>query len=117
MEENMVMEPENIIKTEETAPEEGVYIHKLSRPLEVFGKEYKEIRLNFAGLTGDDCLSIDRELSNEGEMVYLRVVHPVFLLKVCVKASGIGEDILRMLPIMDYVAITDRAKRFFMNAA
>lgn len=95
----------------------GVYIHKLSKPLQAYGTEYREIRLNFAGLTGEDCLKIDRELVHEGEIVYMRAVHPVFLLKACVKASGIGDDVLQMLPIKDYAAIMDQAKRFFMNVA
>ena len=92
--EDMKMAEEMLEQTPEMPNEEvsGVYVHALKKPVTEMRGEKKlvhtELRFDFASLTGRDMVAIDRELQSEGESVFMRAVHPVFLLKVCARAAG-----------------------------
>ena len=97
----------------------GLYVHVLKKPVtEVRGDKtlvYKELRFDFASLTGKDMVAIDRELQSEGESVFMRAVHPVFLLKVCARAAGVSEDVIQSVTAKEYDKITGQARLFFLK--
>ena len=43
--------------------------HIFNKPFTFEGKEYKELDLNLEGLTGDDLISVERELTVTGTVV------------------------------------------------
>lgn len=97
----------------------GLYVHVLKKPVtEIRGDKtlvYKELRFDFASLTGKDMVAIDRELQSEGESVFMRAVHPVFLLKVCARAAGVSEDVIQSVTAKEYDKITGQARLFFLK--
>lgn len=97
----------------------GLYVHVLKKPVtEIRGDKtlvYKELRFDFASLTGKDMVEIDRELQSEGESVFMRAVHPVFLLKVCARAAGVSEDVIQSVTAKEYDKITGQARLFFLK--
>lgn len=109
------------MQSEEMPNEEvsGLYVHVLKKPVtEIRGDKkvvYKELRFDFASLTGKDMVAIDRELQSEGESVFMRAVHPVFLLKVCARAAGVSEDVIQSVTAKEYDKITGQARLFFLK--
>lgn len=97
----------------------GLYVHVLKKPVtEIRGDKklvHKELRFDFASLTGKDMVAIDRELQSEGESVFMRAVHPVFLLKVCARAAGVSEDVIQSVTAKEYDKITGQARLFFLK--
>lgn len=98
----------------------GVYVHTLKKPVTEMREKKKlvhtELRFDFASLTGRDMVAIDRELQSEGESVFMRAVHPVFLLKVCARAAGVGEEVIQAVSAKEYDKITGQARLFFLKA-
>lgn len=109
------------MQSEEMPNEEisGLYVHVLKKPVkEIRGDKkvvHKELRFDFASLTGKDMVAIDRELQSEGESVFMRAVHPVFLLKVCARAAGVSEDVIQSVTAKEYDKITGQARLFFLK--
>lgn len=109
------------MQSEEMPNEEisGLYVHVLKKPVTEFRGDkklvHKELRFDFASLTGKDMVAIDRELQSEGESVFMRAVHPVFLLKVCARAAGVSEDVIQSVTAKEYDKITGQARLFFLK--
>lgn len=120
--EDMKMAEEMLEQAPEMPNEEvsGVYVHTLKKPVTEMRGEKKlvhtELRFDFASLTGRDMVAIDRELQSEGESVFMRAVHPVFLLKVCARAAGVGEEVIQAVSAKEYDKITGQARLFFLKA-
>lgn len=121
MEENMILE--EVQAAEEEKELSGVYECVLKHPVYdtkmINGKSekvtYKTLKFDFASLTGRDMVEIDRELQSEGESVFMRAVHPVFLLKVCARAAKVSEDVIASVTAREYDKITSQARLFFLK--
>lgn len=105
-------ETENVVHNEDS----GIFDIRLTKPLEAFGKQYETVSLDFSRLTGEDIMDIDRELLREGTIVMLHNLQTEFLAKACVRASGVGEDVLLKLDSRDFLKLVSAARRFFGNA-
>lgn len=88
---------------------------KLAKPIQIDGKEVKEIDLNLSSLTGRDIISADREARIQG----ITGLNPLFtqegLLLVAAKASGIKDDDLLQLSAPDFMELTMIVQNFLMG--
>lgn len=94
---------------------DGLYTHNFVKPIQYDGKTYEKLTFDFDSLTGGDSLDVESELLSRGHAVVVRTIDGEYLSRMCARActESVGADIFRQMPVKDYGAITNVAKRFF----
>lgn len=89
------------------------YTHVLKEVFEYEGKEYAEIDLDFAKLTGNDALEVEREMREEGiGFVRNDAYDGGYQMITAAKASGIAKDVLLELPFQDCTIIKRETRKY-----
>ncbi len=105
-----------VIKFPEAKKENaGIYNHTFKTPFKYEGKEYVTVNFNFENLTGNDFMSIEKEMQDDGEYIVSAEMSRGFLYRLASKASGIGSDVIKAMPIMEFNKITNAARRFLLD--
>lgn len=93
----------------------GVYTHTLKKPFTYEGKTYEKMTFNFERLTGRDMVSIEAEMQAKNEFALAPEISRIFQAKMAAKATGIGDDVIKALPIKDFNKITNAARNFLID--
>lgn len=94
---------------------DDLYTYKLSKPFEYEGKTIKEIKFDFDKLTGADSLAIENEMMSLGKFFVQPSLSGEYLMRFASRACGIGIDVLKAMPIVDFNNIRNIAKSFLMR--
>ncbi|MCL2107814.1 MAG: hypothetical protein FWH20_00520 [Oscillospiraceae bacterium] len=94
----------------------GVYSHKFDKPFEYEGESYSVINFKFNKLTGEDLLNIEKEMQDSGEFLLSLETSRGFLHRMASKASGVGSDTLRALPLNEFNKIANAGRRFLLTS-
>lgn len=89
---------------------------KLTKPINLDGKEIKKIDLKLEDLTGEDILKVDLELRAEGNLDGMSTIHNQnVLIKLASKSSGLIVDDLRKLSAPDFIEVTFSVRNFLLG--
>jgi len=113
--ENIVNQQEFEAAQAESATAKPSYTHMFSPPFQYGGKTYEKAAFDFAKLKGKDYLSIQDEMRANNKYAITPSLSSDFLVLMCAKASGIGDDILSELPIADFSQIITKARSFLLK--
>jgi hypothetical protein len=102
---------------EEAETAEVAYTHKFSKPWTWEGKTYEELHFDFDGLTGIDCIKIERELRTKGTNVVAREFDLQYQACYAARAckEGIGSDVVCAMPARDFNKICNMVRSFLLN--
>lgn len=95
--------------------ETGIYIYKFKAPYTWEGKTYTEIKFNFGILSGVDMKEAERDLSEEGRIIFSPLYSDSYLLNLAARAADVHPSVIENMPIRAAIAIRERARRFFMQ--
>lgn len=96
---------------------QGGYTHKFKKPFKHENKEYSVLYFDFEGLTGNDMMAIEQELTiTKGISVMVPSMSGPFLVAMAARAAGIGQDILLAMPIYEVNRIRAKARSFLLNS-
>ncbi|KAB8126905.1 phage tail assembly protein [Gracilibacillus oryzae] len=88
----------------------------LDKPLELEGKQIKELNLKLDQLTGSDILKIDNELRQDGDIRgFDNINNQKILLTLASKSCGILPDDLERLSVPDFLEVTFTVRNFLMG--
>lgn len=73
--------------------------HIFNKPFTFEGQEYKELDLNLEGLTGDDLISVERELTVTGTVVVTLQTSQAACLLIASRAAKVPSELIRALPL------------------
>ena len=73
--------------------------HIFNKPFTFEGQEYKELDLNLEGLTGDDLISVVRELTVTGTVVVTLQTSQAACLLIASRAAKVPSELIRALPL------------------
>lgn len=90
----------------------GTYKHIFSPEFEYEGNKYGEVNFDFGGLTGEDMVKIETEMSEQGEFTLSPEVSRTFQCRLAARASGIPHQALVKVPVKDFIKITNAARNF-----
>jgi len=94
----------------------SLYKHVLQAPFTYEGKEYTEMVFDFGKLTGETAQAIETELAGEGiGFVRNEATDGRYQLLTASKASGIPDDALTALPMLDNLRIKNAARRYLVD--
>ncbi|WP_458412779.1 phage tail assembly protein [Schinkia sp. CFF1] len=89
---------------------------KLTKPINLDGKEIKKLELKLEELTGEDILKVDLELRTEGNLDGLNTIHNQnVLIKLASKSSGIIVDDFKKLSAPDFLEVTFSVRNFLLG--
>ena len=89
--------------------------HKLSKPFEWEGKTYKELKLDFENLIGQDMIDIEDEMAAVGQYALSPEISTSYLSKLAAKAAGVGSDLIEHLPIRDFGRVKNLSRDFLIR--
>ena len=95
--------------------DDGVYVHKFSKPVVFEDKTVESLTFNFEKLTGRDVRMVSRELKAAGLVVLMKSVDDDFLTRFAARAieeKDIDVDIFDAMPCKDFNKIVSVARRF-----
>lgn len=90
----------------------AIYTHKFKDKWEYEGRTYTEMTFDFSHLTGEDLIQVEAEIESEGISFMIPEWSSRCKIKLASRASQIGDDVLRALPIRDFKAITGKVNAF-----
>ena len=102
----------------------GIYTHILTTPLTYEGITYKKLTFNWNSLSGRDSVAIERELLSRNITTVIAQFTPEYLASMAARACTyrnddgfrtITTDALYELPILEFRAICDAARRFLLR--
>lgn len=107
----------NVVETNEESTI-GVVTIPLKTPIEYEGITYEELHFNWDKLTGDDYLSVEKELTARGMTVLMAEFDTNFIMSMAVRAcaENIDANFLRKLPLPTYNKIRSKGRSFLLNA-
>lgn len=79
---------------------------KLKKPLEYEGKKYEELTYDFDGLTGDDLLMAEAEMTAAGSVVPIVDLSKAYNAAVFARAAKIDYAMMRKLHAKDFSRAT-----------
>lgn len=90
---------------------------KLSKSLDIDGKQRDKLVLNLDALTGADVLFCEREMlaANAGQPVLALVLSSEFHVQLAARACGIEAAALKKLPATDFLAVTGKVRNFLLG--
>lgn len=115
----VIIMAENI--KEEIAIEEAassVQTVTFRKPVKYAGKEYTELSFDFSKLTGQDALSIENELSNQGKNSGLPAMNSEYLIRLAARActENVGSDIFAAyMSMSDHLEVIKLARSFLLR--
>ena len=95
----------------------GNYTHNFKKPVEIEGQKYTSLTFYFEKLTGEDIEAIEEELQDQNKYVLSPEISSAFQSMLAARAAKIPADAIRRLPVRDYMAIKNKARRFLIDMA
>lgn len=95
----------------------GNYTHNFKKPVEIEGQKYTSLTFYFDRLTGEDIEAIEEELQDQNKYVLSPEISSAFQSMLAARAAKIPADAIRRLPVRDYMAIKNKARRFLIDMA
>lgn len=95
----------------------GNYTHTFKKPVEIEGKKYSSLTFYFENLTGEDIEAVEEELQDQNKYVLSPEISSAFQSMLAARAAKIPADAIRRLPVRDYMAIKNKARRFLIDMA
>ena len=115
MAENSELDQREINAADAVASE--VEVVKLSRPIQINGKDVREITLDFGSLSVDDLMNIEAEmLAHKRIVVGGAALSQTFNAYVAARAAKISVNDLKRLSIRDGTRIITLTQNFLMNS-
>lgn len=102
----------------------GTYTHVFQEPFTYQGETYEKLTFNWKSLSGKDSVAIERELLNRNITTVIAQFTPEYLAAMAARACTyrnndgfrtITTDALYELPILEFRAICDAARRFLLQ--
>ena len=93
------------------------YTHNFKAPAEINGEKHKTLTFYFEKLTGEDVEAIEEELQDQNKYVLSPEISSAFQSMLAARAAKIPADAIRRLPVRDYMAIKNKARRFLIDMA
>lgn len=94
----------------------GVITYELKQPVTIDNIEYKKITLDLLGLTGEDIISAEIEMTTTGVLVISTAeMSKTYLMLVAAKAAKIPYEALKRFSIKDLSKITMVTQNFLMQ--
>lgn len=103
---------------EAAAKAKDTFVLKFKKPFVYNGVEYSELEFDFEGLTGNDSLEVERELTRRG----INIIAPAFSIEYIVRiaaracTSPIGHDAMSLMTIRDFNRIRSAVRNFLMGS-
>lgn len=103
----------------------GTYTHVFQEPFTYQGETYEKLTFNWKSLSGRDSVSIERELLNRNITTVIAEFTPEYLSAMAARACTyrnsdgfrtINTDALYELPMPEFRAICNAARRFLMQS-
>lgn len=103
----------------------GTYTHVFQDPFTYQGETYENLTFNWKSLSGKDSVAIERELLNRNITTVIAQFTPEYLAAMAARACTyrnadgfrtITTDALYELPILEFRAICDAARRFLLRS-
>lgn len=95
-------------------------VFTLTRPFKFDDQEYTELLLDFDKLSGNDMISIEREMKarkgliQPGEFIPMMELNKPYQAFVAARAAGVVPDLILALPAKEFSRITARVFGFLM---
>ena len=89
--------------------------HIFNKPFTFEGQEYKELDLNLEGLTGDDLISVERELTATGTVVVTMQTSQAACLLIAAKAAKVPSELIRALPLNEASKLAMAVQGFLLG--
>lgn len=88
----------------------------LSRPFVFEDKEYKEIVMDFEGLTGQDLISASNTAKTLGDAsLVFAEASKAYLAAVAAQAAKVPVELIMALPAKDFTAVTLAVQNFLFG--
>lgn len=95
--------------------DDGNYVHKFKKPVEIMGKKYSSLTFYFNKMTGEDIEAIEDELMDQNKYFLTPETSSAYQCILAAKAAGVASDEIRRLPAHDYMKIKNKARNFLIN--
>ena len=89
--------------------------HIFNKPFTFEGQEYKELDLNLEGLTGDDLISVERELTATGTVVVTIQTSQAACLLFASRAAKVPSELIRALPLNEASKLAMSVQGFLLG--
>jgi len=94
----------------------GIITYELKQPVTIDNTEYKKITLDFLGLTGEDLISIEVEMTMTNvHVINAAELSKTYLMIVASRAAKIPYETLKRFSIRDLSKITLVTQTFLMQ--
>ncbi|MNW64743.1 hypothetical protein D3C74_430490 [compost metagenome] len=95
---------------------------KLSRPITWDDVEYKELKLDFEALSGQDILDVESDFMDfirgqKNVFVQFKTDHPGYLAVIAAKAASTHPNLMKKLTAKDFLKATGAARDFLSGLA
>ncbi|MCL2357472.1 MAG: phage tail assembly protein [Defluviitaleaceae bacterium] len=98
-----------------TAADSGTYVHTFKKPFKFDDTEYKTMNFHFDRLKGEDMIKIESEMTDNNEIAVAAEVSKSYQARLAARAAKIGSDVIAAMPVGDFNAITNAARRFLLG--
>ncbi|MDU0332539.1 phage tail assembly protein [Paenibacillus sp. 3LSP] len=112
---------EHTVKTEDLQEVQTVgKVIMLSRPIKWEDVEYKELKLDFETLSGQDILDVESDFMDfirgqKNVFVQFKTEHPGYLAVIAAKAAGVHPNLMKKLSGKDFLKVTGAARDFLSS--
>ena len=89
--------------------------HIFNKPFTFEGQEYKELDLNLEALTGDDLISVERELTVTGTVVVTLQTSQAACLLIASNAAKVPSELIRALPLNEASKLAMSVQGFLLG--
>lgn len=89
--------------------------HTFKKPFNFEGTEYKELNFDFDRLSGEDLVSVERELVATGSIVINMQTSQTACMLVAAKAAKVPFELIKALPINEASAVALLAQHFLLG--
>lgn len=103
-------------KKQEEKKQSQNYTHTFKEPVKIEKEEYSTLTFYFDKLTGDDIEAIETELQDQNRYILSPEISSTFQSMLAARAARVGSDVIRGLPVKDYMKIKNKARDFLLSA-
>lgn len=94
---------------------EDAHVVILAKPFTYEDKTYNKFVFDFEGLTGEDLVDIETEMTAVGEFALSPEISTSFLYRLAARAAGVGSDVILHLPIREFGKVKNMTQSFLVS--
>ncbi|MDP5277142.1 phage tail assembly protein [Chengkuizengella axinellae] len=92
-------------------------VFELRQSIQFEEKEYKELKLDFDSLTGEDILACARQYNaTESDRALVKETDKAYQAFVAAKSANVPIELIKKLNASDFSKVTLRAQRFLLGS-